>query len=214
MSKNLATLCYELPKVKKAYAAKVCKELFEKTDNQDDREALAAMYKYFLPKTTVKKIKTPEQWVSLAVSEESARPYIQAPYYDAEVKAFVATNGHLIIVHYTNKGTESGFMDNEGQEFIETHHQFPDWQRVIPKFDNTVQTKINVEVIDSLEKEELPKALGVWINGECFNLKYINTALALHGEATIATSSEKKGYPSILTFDGVKDKAAIMPTKK
>lgn len=143
-----------------------------KGDGRPSDYQLAKMYKFFLPGNV--KTKTDFDWVALAVSKDTTRPYLHHVFVDDGI--MVATDGHRM--HHAPTELPDGFYD-KAENKIDIYMKFPDYKRIIParNFGPAKVWKFSMaSVADGLRPAYLLD------NGSHVNMKYWNAALAGKGE--------------------------------
>ena len=201
---NIQTQAYDIKrKPSKDIAGKMLQSLWIKADNDDDREALAALFKYFQPATPAKP-KTVLQWVSKAKSKEQIRYYITEVYSTGEYA--VATDGHIMFVA-PYQGPE-GYIDHDGAalESLTRNGTFPQWERVIPA-DNMPAVSLGDFRISDKGNYVLKSGEGIY----GIPKKHMDLALSYGGDYEMFW--DKAGSPILVKFDDGR-KAIIMPIKK
>lgn len=151
MSIDLARLAVDAqkPKNKKA-ALKILDDLYEKHgDDKETQKMLASLYRHMVPndpenKSVRKGIKEPcWQWVSLAMSKNDARTYLQSIHVDEN--HIEASDGHRMFRMRNEDGIEPGLYNADGSAFREQNLSYPNVGRVIPPYDECEKWFLNLE---------------------------------------------------------------------
>lgn len=98
---------------------------YEAATNDDERDALAMLYKKFAPPAP-KKPRTVFEWLHLATTKENKRFYLCEIWCDGKGTA-VATDSHFMHIAPCDK--PEGYYDHAGHR-IEIDATFPQWERV------------------------------------------------------------------------------------
>lgn len=165
----------------------------------------ATLYAYFIPASTKgKTVKTPEQWVMLAMGVNDVRNYLNFAYSDGE--NLVATDGHRL--HMMPTKLPTGFYDRN-MAMVTVNGNFPNYQRIIP--DATRMTEYSAD-IKELKIDAESKRL-VWYMLPCgaqVQKKYLDDAI--QKDEQFKYLSNGPGNAILLQFDDGR-KAVIMPRR-
>lgn len=196
---NIQTAAHRLNrKLKKHEAQAIIESLYN--GHAADPKDLAALYKYFMP--AIPKRCDPVAWVAKARSKEQVRVYLTQSYSDG--KYLIATDGHRM--HWIETDLPAGYYDHDGQ-LIDIDGTFPDWKRVIPQCDST------------LDFDATTAELGIHrnsptyiINGQHFNKAYVDDILNGETKATVSYRSDDPRGP--ILFDSLPHgKAVVIPIR-
>lgn len=185
------------------------------SDKENYFDDFADLMSFFTPTPTSKKVKTPLEWVNLAVSKEATRYYLAASYSDGEY--LVATDGARL--HRVKTDLPKGYYDKMGNA-IDLDGNFPEYTKLF--FD----TKGKLEVTLGINKAELEKSGKNWVcvfNIEGYeygiNKKYLEDALngkeSLHGHLDIKPTDNLtlKRFISKFPFQSEDKSIILMPVK-
>lgn len=163
---------------------------------------LVKLYSFFSPPPG--KLKTPFQWVNMAVDKKGKRYNLRHVY--VEDGTMIATDGHRL--HRLPTDLDNGFYDKNSVR-IEVDASFPNYHRVIPemKGERHTWTRAGCDVIaahsaNTTEIYKLP-------NGDTVNKKYWDAATL--GEDSIDFYQDEKYGPVRIVFEDPDKIAVVMP---
>lgn len=126
---NIANHAIRMPKLSKAGAQDYLRTLYATAATDNQRNALASLYNYFMP-AAPKSPKTPFQWVAMATSNDATRPYLHHCYSTGT--DLMATDGHRL--HLVPATLPAGYYHRITGEPIDLPNcTFPDCKRLMPQ---------------------------------------------------------------------------------
>lgn len=217
MTTHIQTQAFKIDKKpSKSDAQNYIEAIYNNTDDSQEREQLASLYKYFQP-TLPRKCKNIFNWVAKARSKDKCRHYITQSY--CRKGNIYATNGHVMYIYTTSERRFSeyeGYIDEKGNK-IEFNATFPDVERVIPE--RNLKYSFSMDDINIIKDDKGIQYGTFYISGVIakLNLKYLLDTLNGETQATIylsGTTPEESDHisePILFVFDD--REAVVMPTK-
>lgn len=204
---NIQTAAFKFgtKKPKKDMIQRIIEDMYEAETNDARKKDLALMYKYFTPALSTK-VKTAEDWVYKARSNDDFRPHINLPYSNG--KHLIATDGHRL--HRIKTNLPEGFYDNNSVK-IDNDTSFPDVSRLF-KDESFATKKETIRISDlPITKSTAGKNIFEYeIDGKFFNKRYVDDVA--NGE-DILTVYHFDELDPILLVTRLGD-ALVMPLKK